>query len=148
MFKLANQNTLFFHGKQYLFSMEHEKKLIELAESDLSGTSRICLHEFQSCSTQNMIICILPNRSFAPHSHPASKSESYTVLRGRLYVDTISVNAKVLSTFCLTRENTPYMHRGLVPHRSYTLDSYCIFQEIYHGSFVKEFDIRPLDFKP
>jgi cupin fold WbuC family metalloprotein len=141
MFRSENENTLFFTGRQYKFSESDESMLLRLAHSSSSGTSRICLHDSQADSTQSMIICILENKSFFPHFHPKSKSESYTLLRGRLYVDLMEYDSSIIETLCLTRENTPYMHRGLTPHKTYTLDSYAIFHEVYHGSFSRDYDV-------
>lgn len=142
MFRAESDNTLFFLGKHYTFSEEHKSILLQLAQASPSGTSRICLHESQSHSTQSMIICILGNKCFIPHYHPASKSESYTIIRGKLYVDIMSSDGFILQTHCLTRENTPYMHKGLTPHKTYTLDSYAVFHEVYHGTFSREYDVH------
>ena len=144
MFRSENENTLFFTGRQYMFSENDAAMLLNLAYNCPSGTSRICLHNSQEDSTQSMIICIAENKSFIPHYHPEKKSESYTLLKGRLYVDLIEYDSSIIETFCLTRENTPYLHRGLTPHRTYTLDSYAIFHEVYHGSFIRDYDVRKI----
>ena len=144
MFRAESDNTLFFLGKHYTFSEEHKSILLQLAQASPSGTSRICLHESQSDSTQSMIICILENKGFVPHYHPVSKSESYTIIRGRLYVDIMRCDGLILETLCLTKENTPYMHKGLTPHRSYTLDSYAVYHEVYHGTFSREYDVHEI----
>jgi cupin fold WbuC family metalloprotein len=141
MFRSENENTLFYTGKHYNFSKYDESILLRLAHNCPSGTSRICLHNSQADSTQSMIICITENKSFVPHYHPESKSESYTLIKGRLYVDLMEFDSSIIQTLCLTRENTPYMHRGLTPHKTYTLDSYAIFHEVYHGSFSRDHDV-------
>jgi len=144
MFRTENENTLFFTGRFYKFSEEDELMLLRLAHSSPSRTSRICLHSSQADSTQSMIICIVRHSSFIPHFHPESKSESYTILKGCLYVDLIDYDSSVIETLRLTRENTPYMHRGLTPHRTYTLDKHAIFHEVYHGSFSRNYDVREI----
>jgi len=148
MFRLENENTLFFTGTCYQFSTDDELMLLKLAHSSPKRTSRICLHASQADTTQSMIICIASNSSFIPHFHPESKSESYTILKGCLYVDLLSYDSTIIETLCLTRENTPYMHSGLTPHRTYTLDTFAIFHEVYHGSFTREYDVREIQTGP
>lgn len=143
-FRAESENAVFFLGGHFTFSEEYCLMLIRLAKNSVSGTARICLHESQSESTQSMVICILENRSFRPHYHPKCKSESYTVIRGELYVDIMEYDGTVTETICLTNRNTPYMHKGLTPHRSYTLGSYAIFHEVYHGTFAKEYDVHEI----
>jgi cupin fold WbuC family metalloprotein len=145
MFRAESENTVFFIGGHFTFSENYGLMLLGLAKNNISGTARICLHESQSESTQSMIICILQNRSFKPHYHPKCKSESYTVIRGKLYVDIMEYDGTVKETLCLTSQNTPYLHKGLTLHRSYTLGSYAIFHEVFHGTFDKEYDVLEID---
>lgn len=144
MFRYENKNTVFFTGEHYRFKEEDAAMLLRLANNSPSGSSRICLHDSQADSTQSMIICLSEYSSFAPHYHPETKSESYTILTGHLYVDLLDYDASIIETLRLSRENTPYMHRGLTPHRTYTKDSYAIFHEVYHGPFSRDYDVREI----
>jgi len=141
MFRYENSNTIFSVSTTYNFSRADEILLLNLASKHESGSARICLHTHQAKSTQNMIICLQKHRAFAAHYHPGGKSESYTVLRGKLYIEQLKRNGEHLRTIMLTSNNSPYMHQGMQIHRTYTLDEPCIYQEVYHGSFDKSKDV-------
>lgn len=137
----ANENTLILQSSVFNFDKTIQSELISLATSHDSGTSRICLHGSTSETTQNMIICILANKTFTRHFHPSTKKESYTVLLGTLYVILYDESGNYENTLELNTSNTPYMHSGGKKHLPYTNSSICIYQEVYHGSFDKAIDV-------
>jgi len=141
IYRFENANTAFFDGDVFRYTERDSKMLRALASEHPSGSARICLHKAQADNTQNMIICLLANRSFPAHFHPEGKSESYTIISGTLYVDLITLTNTTKESLVLTPSNTPYMHRGLERHKTYTKGEECIYQEIYHGSFKKETDV-------
>ena len=137
-----NSNILFNEERIFKFDSEKKKQLIEMAEISPRKTSRICLHKSQTDTTQSMIICILPWKEFERHHHRESSIESYTIIEGELYVEIfpngVSKKSKILK---LTRDNTPYVHRGSLIHRPFTKEVRCIYHEVFHGSFEKERDV-------
>lgn len=136
------KNVIYNSDKVFLFQEPYCSKLIKLATDSQTGTARICLHSNNSETTQSMIICLMPNKQFERHYHGMGKSESYTIIRGTLYVDLFEAGLMSPSrTVKLSRENTPYMHRGMTIHRPYTRDELCIYHEVYHGTYTKEVDV-------
>ena len=137
-----NNNVLFNNEKLFNFESDKKRVLIEMAEASPRKTSRICLHQSQMDTTQSMIICILPWKEFERHHHKESSIESYTIIEGELYVEIFpnGINGKS-EILKLTRDNTPYVHRGSLIHRPFTKDMGCIYHEVFHGSFKKERDV-------
>ncbi|WP_414153397.1 WbuC family cupin fold metalloprotein [Prochlorococcus sp. MIT 1300] len=139
----VNENTLRVNSSGFIFKNEYRLKLIELAKKHKSGSARICLHGSTLETTQNMIICLMPHKSFQGHFHPKGKKESYTILSGVLYVERYSASNELISTEALTASNTPYMHLGGEKHLPYTKEEICLYQEVYHGTFIKNKDVIP-----
>lgn len=140
-----NENTLQFSGKYFLYSKKIKDLLIKTAKDSHKKTSRICLHSSTSENTQNMLICLLANQNFKAHKHPEGKSESYTIIEGCLYVDQYNSSKELLRSLKLQPKDGPYMHIGNTIHKPYTKNKICIYQEIYHGNFNKDFDVKYID---
>ena len=139
--KKINNNTFQFLGNNFIYTDNEKNLLINTAKLSPRKTSRICLHKNPNEVTQNMIICILPFQEFPAHKHPIGKSESYTVIEGILNVDILDSKKILLKTLILDSFSGPYLHIGGTIHRPYTKESFCIYQEVYHGKFSKEDDV-------
>ena len=135
-------NTVYIDWDVFTYSKDLEIKMLKLARESGKKSSRVCLHKSNLENTQNMIIFLLENSRFEPHYHPNSKAESYTVLKGTLYVNIYDFNGSVKEILELSRDNTPYMHRNGIRHEPYTKNELCIYQEVYHGNYNKNYDVR------
>ena len=67
------------------------------------------------------------------------------MLEGLLYVDLYSEGGNVDETLKLSSSNTPYLHDGLIYHRTYTKDDWCLYQEVYHGTHNRDFDVIEME---
>ena len=94
-----------------------------------------------------MIICILPFQEFPAHKHPKGKSESYTVIDGKLYVEKYDNSLNLNETIVLSSYSGTYLHAGETIHKPYTKSEYCIYQEVYHGTFNKNYDVQLINLK-
>ena len=137
----TENNTFFMDEDIFIYNQELEQTMIEYAKRNKNKNSRICLHNNNREGTQNMIIFLMPHSSFEPHYHPNGKKESYTILKGKLFVEIFDEKGYIKETLILSRENTPYSHKGGIRHRPFTKEDLCIYQEVYHGTYNKENDV-------
>lgn len=140
-----NSNTFLLDGSGTIQVESFRETLFTCAKQHPSGSARVCFHVSPREPIQNMIICLRPHRSFVAHKHPSQKRESYTVLEGLLYVDLYSEGGNVDETLKLSSSNTPYLHDGLIYHRTYTKDDWCLYQEVYHGTHNRDFDVIEME---
>ncbi len=123
-----------------------------MAKESEKRRSRICCHINTKDKTNEMIILLMQNSYVRPHIHPENKSESYTVLKGKMNVIVFKKNGKIKQVVemgdIFSGRNFFYRMSSSYWHMPISVDKYCIYQETYSGPFVKKIDVKYAQWAP
>lgn len=130
--------------------------LKELARSSERNRARICLHDSHDELVQEMLICLYGYSYFRPHKHPASISESYHLVEGKMDIYLLSDNGELIEKVTLEamgRSNelsAPFYYKISKPiyHFVVPRSEFLIYHEVLTGPWNKESNVIEAPFSP
>lgn len=135
-------------GKDYLYvnddsmlklNKEYIARLKSLAQKDSGGKCTMCLHNDIRAHVHEMINVYPKGMYVRPHSHPF-KTETKTMIEGRLLVVIFDAMGGVTEKFIMEREDTfTFRLRNGIIHTNIPLTD-VVFYEVIEGPFVGKDD--------
>jgi|TARA_B100002003_G_C14103949_1_gene530965 cupin fold WbuC family metalloprotein len=143
---IKNSKSLLFFDNKII------TKLKAMAFKSNNKRARICCHLSTENKINEMIIVLMKKSYIAPHIHPKNKSESYTVLKGRMNVYIFNKKGKFKKVVKMgdinSGKNFFYrMSKGFW-HMPMATSKWCIYHETYSGPFRKKNDVKYAPWAP
>lgn len=143
---INNTKDLLFFDKKII------QRLQKLANKSEKKRSRICCHLSTRNKINEMVIYLKKKSYVRPHIHPSNKSESYTVLKGRMKIFVFNKFGKVKKIIEMgdisSGKNFFYRMSNSFWHMPIAIDTDCIYHETYCGPFIKNKDVKYAPWAP
>ena len=128
------------------------EELVHGAKASPRKRFRLCLHRSAEDAIQEMVICVAGPTYFKPHKHPAGRSESYHLIKGRMDVVFFDDDGVPSSLIELEEPGgeRPFMYRLSAPifHFVVPVSPVVIYHETLTGPWSPEDAIVSADFAP
>ena len=143
---IKNTNNLLFFDKKITLRLQ------KLANKSEKKRSRICCHLSTRNKINEMVIYLMKKSYVRPQIHPHNKSESYTILKGRMKIFVFDKFGKVKKIIEMgdinSGKNFFYRMSNSFWHMPIAFDSDCIYHETYCGPFRKNKDVKYAPWAP
>lgn len=131
--------AIFKEGKFVSFSSDEIANLREKALASKTGRFRLCLHQNHQDKIQEMVIGITSTSYCRPHSHPLGRSESYSIIEGRILVLFFSKEGNVTEKVLLENNGLRILRiNSSLIHMPIAISDVAIYHETLTGPFEKE----------